>query len=320
MPVRQQGERSDRVDAPERDIGARVIIEDARTVPDQPRPEPVHLPLPGLQEHPRRVERTSEVRPFSDIDEPSRAVLHFLPAGPKGQGVRVVFTPTPREVDERLMGIEDVAVDVRAGTADQSRLEPALELTEDADVRPEVQVGVQQVALDEVVVVPMAVGGCAPEEGVLIELEAGTGRTAERQVIIVPPAQGDVLQDVEPVGPAAGVLEIAVVLVVAEQLVFVEIGSLRRLATGSQASPRARWGGCVGPTFGRRRFRSSRRAERRGPLSGRTGDRGESRAQRQEDDPNRVGCSARRHPRPSGPLTANSGVSSPVIGDGEPRA
>src|SRR3954470_13698167 len=128
------------------------------------------------------------------------------------------------------MGVEDVAVDVRAGTADQAGLEPALELAEDADVRSEVQVGVQQVALNEVVVVPMAVGGCAPEERVLVELEAGTGRTAERQGIIVPLAQGDVLQDVEPIGPSAWVLEVAVVLVVAEELVVLEVGAPDRLA------------------------------------------------------------------------------------------
>ena len=105
------------------------------------------------------------------------------------------------------MGVEEVVVDVRARTADQAGLETALELAKDADVRPEVQVGVQQGALNEVVVVPMAVGGALPKNGFWSNSKRGTGRTAEGQVIVVPLAQGDVLQGVEPIGPPAGVLQ-----------------------------------------------------------------------------------------------------------------
>jgi hypothetical protein len=32
MPIRQDGERADRVDPPERDVGVRVVIEEVRTV------------------------------------------------------------------------------------------------------------------------------------------------------------------------------------------------------------------------------------------------------------------------------------------------
>src|SRR5262249_39721935 len=158
-----------------------------------------------------RVERAPKVRTFANVDEAPRSVEHLLAAGPKDQGIRFVFTPSPHDVDERLMGVEDVGVDVRARAADQAILEAALELAEEAEVRPEVQASGQQVALNEFVVVPMSIGGPAPKKRVLFELEAGASRTAERQVVVVAPiVQGDVLQDVEWIGSSAGVLEVAV--------------------------------------------------------------------------------------------------------------
>ena len=63
------------------------------------------------------------------------------------------------------MCVEDVKVDVRARPPDQAVLEAALELAEKADVGPEVQVSMQQVALNEVVVVPMAIGGRSQKTG-----------------------------------------------------------------------------------------------------------------------------------------------------------
>src|SRR4051794_41389689 len=84
MTVRQHGQRADRIDSPERDVGVRVVVEDARTVADRLRPEPVYLPIPALQKHPRRVERAPKVRTLTHVDQPRRAVGHLLTAGPKG--------------------------------------------------------------------------------------------------------------------------------------------------------------------------------------------------------------------------------------------
>ena len=219
------------------------------------------------------------------------------------------------------MGVEDVRSMSGRGPPIRPFSNPLWSWPKKRTLGPRCRSPCSKYALNEVVVVPMAIGGCAPEERVLVELEAGTGRAAERQVVVVPITQGDVLQDVEPIGPPAGVLEIAVVLVVAEQLVIVEVGALRRLAAGSQASPRGRWSGGVGRALGPAAD-SGAVGERRGAGSwaAERGIGGDSRAQRQDDDPNWDGCSARGIPVLPGPLTANSGVSSPVIGDGETLA
>jgi hypothetical protein len=144
------------------------------------------------------------------------------------------------------MGVESVEIDIRARATDQARLEAALELAEKADVRSEVQVRMQHVALDEVVVVSVAVGEAASKEWVLVELKAGTSRTAQRHVVVVPIPQRNVFQEAERIGASFGVLEIAVVLVIAEELVILEVGTFRRLAARPQTFDRSRSSGCVG--------------------------------------------------------------------------
>ena len=104
----------DGVDAPQGELGVRDIIEHARTVEDRlrTRSRPPTSRRAGTGA-PRRVERPAQVDAFEHVDEPARAVGHLLPAQPPGQ--RVLFIEVLHHVEERLVGVEDVVVDLCGG-------------------------------------------------------------------------------------------------------------------------------------------------------------------------------------------------------------
>jgi len=78
---------------------------------------------------------------------------------------------------------------------------------------------VQQVALKQVRVVALGVGGPGPCVRIVDELEARLVFAAERQIPVLAAAKWNVLDRAPEVGAAAGVFEVAVVFLVAQKLV-----------------------------------------------------------------------------------------------------
>src|SRR5438105_14619113 len=113
------------------------------------------------------------------------------------------------------MHVEGVSVNVRARPADAPVLQGGHELAEEPEVRPEMEVAVQQVALEQVAVVAVLVGRSGPSVLIVEELVALPQLTAERQMPVLAAPQRDVLDGVPEVGAAAGVFDVAVVLLVA---------------------------------------------------------------------------------------------------------
>src|SRR4051812_26369916 len=114
------------------------------------------------------------------------------------------------QIEERLVGVEDVFVDVWKRSADPPVFQSAHQLGKDANVRTEVEVSMEEVSL-----IQIRVGARRrPKVKVVVELKPGPQLGAEGHVPVLPVPDGDVLDGVPEVGAARGVPEVAVILVV----------------------------------------------------------------------------------------------------------
>src|SRR5262249_13746637 len=129
----------------------------------------------------------------------------------------------------------DVFLDVWKRLADPPVLQSAHELAEKAHVRAEVEVSMQEVPLNQI-----SVGaGRRPKIKVVVELKSRSQLGAEGHVPTVPVPDGDVLDGIPEVGAAIGVLEVAVILVVTEQLVRWRARARDRLTPRPQSRSRS---------------------------------------------------------------------------------
>jgi hypothetical protein len=227
----QQRERADGIQTPEGAGRVGDVVKDAGSVENWFAPPAVHLPVLPVQQQPRGVERQAQIWAVAHVNEPPRAVLHLLPPEPGSERI-FLLAQRQNEVRERLVKAERVAVNVRARPADAPILQASYGLYEEPEVGAEVDVGVQQVALEEVLIVALRVGRRQPCIQVVVKLVALAHLAAERQIPVLAAPQRDVLDGVPEVGAAAGVFEVAVVLLVAQEFVGGRGRAVHRLLVG----------------------------------------------------------------------------------------
>ena len=194
----------------------------------------VDPPVAQAQQQAAAVELAAHVRALAHVDQASGAISHLLTTQSQRRG-RIDPSPAGRQVEERLLEVELVLVD-RVRRAFAAVLEGAVELAEHTDVRSEMEVAEQHVALQEDAVIVLRI--VAPDRVVRV-LVALAHLAAERQVGVAALVERDVFERVERIGAQRRVAQDGPVLLVPQALIFGTLGRLcRRRPVGREEQDR----------------------------------------------------------------------------------
>jgi hypothetical protein len=125
-----------------------AIIEGARLGGDALGQHRVPGPVVAPKDRPNGVEALTHVQSFARRDQPSGSERHFLPPYSQCQRAR---RPSCRQFDERLMELKAIFVS-ETGAAGSARLEPALNLGEDANTPTGAQISMEEIPLQKIAI------------------------------------------------------------------------------------------------------------------------------------------------------------------------
>jgi len=127
---------------------ARPVVEDSGRGVHRPCCPTVELPGTGVRDQADAVKAERDVRSLAQRVHASRTDRDLLATDAKDGGGRPCGAD--RHVNKDLVQIELVLVDHRPRSADATVLEARVEFGPDAHARSDMQIGVQQIALQEI--------------------------------------------------------------------------------------------------------------------------------------------------------------------------
>src|SRR6266516_2158110 len=204
-------QRAGEVATPKSGFANPLVVKNAAIDLDRLTGPPIRPPLAELGQNPDRIEREAVVGRFAHAEETLRTVSHFLP--PRAQRDRVLRIPRQRGVEESLMQIKVVAIR-RARTAAAKFFEGTLQLAEHSEVRGGVEVGVQQITLEQETIL---IGRLLVEYGLVVTLVFHPRFTPEGKIPSAVCPERDVFRAVEKFGALRGVAEKRPIFVVAQR-------------------------------------------------------------------------------------------------------
>src|SRR6267154_1830686 len=123
----------------------RNVIKEARLVQVRPHGEPVNLPTTDACRYLESVKAQADIWALPHIDQATRAVFHFMSAGPELDPVPII---SRSDFEECGLEIQLLFVDWPRA-ADAVRIQPAFQLHKRAHVLAVVNVNVKHVPLVE---------------------------------------------------------------------------------------------------------------------------------------------------------------------------